>query len=41
MQHGKPSVADETNVQPDTREGQAGRQRVAERSVVPPSVAAG
>src|SRR6185312_3994342 len=35
MQHGKPYVADGTNVQPDTREGQAGRHRVAERPVVP------
>jgi len=34
MQHGKPYVADEANVQPDTREGQAGRHRVAERPVV-------
>ena len=30
MQHGKPFAADGTNVQPDTREGQAGRHRVAE-----------
>jgi hypothetical protein len=34
-QHGKPFVVDETNVQPDTREGKAGRHRVAERLVVP------
>jgi hypothetical protein len=35
MQHGKPFAVDGTNVQPDTREGQAGRHRVAERLVVP------
>ncbi len=35
MQHGKPSVVDGTNVQPVTREGEAGRWRVAERPVVP------
>ena len=34
MQHGKPYAVDETNIQPDTREGQAGRHRVAERPVV-------
>jgi hypothetical protein len=31
MQHGKPFAVDATNVQPAAREGQAGRQRVAER----------
>ena len=35
MQHGKPFAVGETNVQPDTREGQAGRERVTERLVVP------
>ena len=34
MQHGKPCAANGTNVQPDTREGQAGQHRVAERPVV-------
>jgi len=35
MQHGKPCVADGTNVQPEAREGQAGRHGVAERLVLP------
>jgi hypothetical protein len=35
MQHGKPYVVGATSAQPDTREGQAGRHRVAERPVVP------
>jgi hypothetical protein len=35
MQHGKPYVVGATSAQPDTREGKAGRHRVAERSVVP------
>ena len=32
---GSPMSWNGTNVQPDTREGQAGRHRVAERPVVP------
>jgi hypothetical protein len=35
MQHGKPHGVDGTNVQPDAREGQAGRHRVTERPVLP------
>lgn len=35
MQHGKPHAEDGTNVQPDAREGKAGRCGVAERLAVP------
>jgi hypothetical protein len=35
MQHGKPRAVDGTNVQPDAREGQAGRHGVTERLVLP------
>jgi len=35
MQHGKPCAVVEMNVQPDAREGQAGRHRVTERLVLP------
>jgi len=38
MQHGKPYAVDGTNIQPDAREGQAGRSGVAERLVVPPKL---
>jgi hypothetical protein len=36
MQHGKPYCAIGHDDQPDAREGQAGHDGVAERSVVPP-----
>lgn len=35
MQHGKPHHAIGHDDQPDTREGQAGRNGVAERPVIP------
>ena len=34
-QHGKPDTAEDSNLQLDAREGQAGLDRVAERLVVP------
>jgi hypothetical protein len=36
MQHGKPYLAIKHDDQPGSRKGQAGRDGVAERSVVPP-----